>query len=143
MTELLIRVEVPESRRVTITLPPDVPVGPAELSVRFEPVTAISVPLPEAVPACAFPPRPFHPKLAAEYDAFQQMLPELLKEHRGEYAAVHDGKVVGFGHDRAAVLTRAWQAAGNPMIYVERITDEPQALPRSGVVRRPANEKSG
>jgi hypothetical protein len=70
-------------------------------------------------------------------------LPELLKEHRGEYAAVHNGQVVGFGRDRAAVLTCAWQTSGDPMVYVERITDEPQPLPRSGVVRRPATEKPG
>src|SRR5215212_2009508 len=34
------------------------------------------------------------------FAVFQQRLPELLKEHAGEYAAMRHGEIVGFGHDK-------------------------------------------
>jgi hypothetical protein len=49
---------------------------------------------------------------ALEYELYQRniatfsrLLPELLREHQGEYVAIRDEQVVGFGHDATAL----WQ----------------------------------
>jgi hypothetical protein len=74
------------------------------------------------------PPVPVNPKLKREYQAFMQMLPELLKTHDEQYVAVHEGKVVESGSDKVAVALRAYARYGNVPIYVHLVTDRPQPL---------------
>lgn len=45
-------------------------------------------------------PVPPEDKWRREQRAFRQLLPELLKTHRGKYVAVHEGQVVGSGDDK-------------------------------------------
>jgi hypothetical protein len=38
-----------------------------------------------------------------ERGAFHRLLPELLRDHRGEFVAIHEGRVVGSGVDKVEV----------------------------------------
>ncbi len=72
MSAIHIKTHVPESRQVTLTLPPDVPVGDAELEIVVrEPAKEFTVTLPPDGRPKVFPTRPTHPALAAEFDAFE------------------------------------------------------------------------
>jgi hypothetical protein len=73
----------------------------------------------------ARPDRPRDPKLAREFDAFEQLLPGLLKTHRGQYVAVHDGRVVGSGTDKVVVSMDAYRRFGNDSILVREVTETP------------------
>src|SRR5438552_19129717 len=95
MVVMRIEADVPENRQVTVTLPSEVPVGRAELTVSVDRAgDAFMAAVDSAAVRKAYPPRPEHPKLASEYDAFQRLLPELLPSLRDQFVAVHDGQVV-------------------------------------------------
>jgi hypothetical protein len=69
-------------------------------------------------------------KWAREYEAFLRLLPGLLQSHRGQYVAVHDGKVVGAGPDKLVVARKAYQEFGPVEILVRFVTDEPPRVVR-------------
>jgi hypothetical protein len=71
------------------------------------------------------PVQPAVGKWAREYEAFLRLLPDLLREHRGQYVAVHDGRVVGVGGDKVTVAKHAYQEFGPVEILVRQVTDEP------------------
>ena len=75
MIERLITVDVPESRRVLVDLPPEVPVGPTQLEIRVLQKTDTVVEIP--------PP---------EIDASQ--LPRYLDKRTGEWRLVERSGVV-------------------------------------------------
>ena len=68
MVTLNTSVVVPEDRRITLTLPPDTPVGAADVQVTVQPAAGISPLLPEE-------------KFDREWKAFHEMLPELLQKY--------------------------------------------------------------
>jgi hypothetical protein len=81
-------------------------------------------------------PAPVLPSLAEdkwrrEQQGFRRLLPELLKTHRRQYVAIHDGQVVESGDDKLAVAGRAYARIGYVPIYVALVTDE--ALPVSRI----------
>jgi hypothetical protein len=130
---LHVTTDVKEDRRVVIELPPDVPLGPAELTVTVgRPQPSRVVTLPTALPPTlkAFPIRPSNPDLAREFDAFQRLLPQLLRSHRGQYAAVFKGQLVGTGPDKGELAQEVYRRHGSVPIYIDLITDEPQPIPR-------------
>ena len=71
------------------------------------------------------PLQPARTKWEREYQAFLRLLPELLKTHRGQYVAVHEGEVVDSGPDKIALALRAYQTHGYVPIYVGLVTTEP------------------
>lgn len=75
-------------------------------------------------------------KWSREYEAFLRLLPGLLGEYRGQYVAVHEGRVVGHGLDKVAVALAAYREFGPVEILVRLVTDEP---PR--VVRIPSTHR--
>ena len=103
---------------------PDIPTYPAPV---LEPWTRPATPTPI----------PRDPKWEREFAAFQRLLPELLKTHRGKYVAIHDGKVVASGDGRTEVAERAWEHVGYVALHVGLVTDEPQVewIPSSREVR--------
>lgn len=144
MVMLRIKTDVPENRQISLnlTLPPEVPVGQTELLVAVgEWVDPVRIVLERGILQRVAPVRPSHPKLAEEYDAFQRLLPDLLKTSRDQYAAVHDGNVVAIGSDRTEVAKRAYGRCGYQAIYVAQVTDQPQPVARSGLVRELAQGK--
>ena len=111
---LELELDIPDSRELRVTLPPDAPTG--RVKVTLSPV--------------APPPnhRPTHPKLAREHDAFVAMRPALLAAHRGRYVAIHDGQVIGVGDSSVAVLTAAEKSHPGSFPLVLLVSD--QSLPR-------------
>jgi hypothetical protein len=74
-------------------------------------------------------------KFERERRAFFRLLPQLLTTHRGEYVAIHDEQVVDHGPERLPVAMRVLQRVGNVDIYVGLVSDQPEAVSRSGVRR--------
>ena len=140
MTTIRVRTRVPENRQVTFTLPDDVPVGEVELEVTMrgateQPVQVFDVVLPPDDRPRVFPNRPTHPKLAAEHDAFERMLPDLMKQYAGKYVAIHDGGVVAVGNSSVDVLTAARVRFPGVLVLDRLVTDQPQPIPRIGSPR--------
>lgn len=100
-----------------------------------------AITLPAPVISVSIPPRN---KWEREYQAFQQLLPQLLATRRGQFVAIHDGRVVDFGEDKLTVALRALAQVGNVPIHVGLVTTEPEPINRSGVRRelRPSGENS-
>lgn len=87
--------------------------------------------MPEVVTIEVPPPDPPVPtKWDREYAAFRRLLPDLLRTHRGQYVAVHDGAVVGSGPDMIAVAREAYGRFGAVEILVRLVTDEPPRVAR-------------
>jgi hypothetical protein len=70
-------------------------------------------------------PSPNDQKLERERRAFQKLMPGLLAEHEGKYAAVHGEQVVEIGADRFDVAMSAYKRFGYVPIYVTLISREP------------------
>jgi len=58
--------------------------------------------------------------------AFQRLLPELLKEHRGEWVAIVDEQPVQFGPDFESVIVPAQERFGQHSMYVQEILETPR-----------------
>lgn len=74
-------------------------------------------------------------KFARERRAFYQLLPDLLKQYRGQYAAIHEEQVVDVGPERLAVALRVLDKIGNQDIFVGLVDTKPEPPSRSGVLR--------
>jgi len=106
-----LEIDVPESRQVTLTLPPDTPVGKAKVSVSVGPP-------PEPTPFV--PCEPFWQEL----EAFNRMLPELLNTHRGQFVAIFQGSVIGSGPNKLAVAREAYERYGAVNVLVRLVAEE-------------------
>jgi hypothetical protein len=117
--------DIPDSRQITLKLPPEVPAGPAEVFLVIESA--------EKAARSAHAPSPasvLQEKFERERAAFRRLLPGLLDTHRGLYVAVHDGEAVESGPDQIDVAKRAYAKFGNVPIYVGLVTDQPQPVVR-------------
>ena len=92
------------------------------------------------LPAPALP-RPPEDKWRREQRAFQRLLADLLKTHRGQYAAIHDEHMVESGADKLAVAGRAYARFGYVPIFVGLVTDQPPAPIRMPTPRLLPREK--
>ena len=138
-TVIHLTAQVPESRQVLLTLPPECPVGEVDLEVvvrQRDPSTcsANARILPEAL-ATIPTRRPTHPKLALEDDDFRRMLPELLTEHRGRYVALHQGAVLAVGDTEIATLNLAYTREPGALVLVRKVTDQPEPIERLPLFR--------
>jgi hypothetical protein len=70
-------------------------------------------------------PQPPEAKWQHERRAFLQLLPSLLPAYRGQYVAIHEGKVADSGPELVPVALRVHQRYGNVPIYVDLVADEP------------------
>ena len=59
-----------------------------------------------------------------ERTAFQRLLPELLKAHRGEWVAIVDGQPVEFGPDFSSVIAPVRQRFGQRPVCVREISEQ-------------------
>jgi hypothetical protein len=85
-------------------------------------------------PAIPWPPPP-HSKWEREYRAFQRLLPQLLRTHCGQFVAIHDEQVIDSDRDAMTLILRVLARVGNVDIHVGLVTDQPESVSRSGVVR--------
>jgi hypothetical protein len=120
MVQISTWVNVPADRRVTITLPPEVPVGPVAVQLTVEP----PAPDPGAVGGGPTADAKFN----LEWAAFHQLLPELLKTHRGQFVAIHDGQVIGSGDDKVRVGDEARRRSGGATVLVRLVSEEPEVV---------------
>lgn len=113
---------VPESRQVTLTLPPDTPVGDAVLTVTVAPPSSVTYY------------RPADPAVAAEYDAFMRMLPDLRQTHGHQHVAVCGGRIVAAGTHLTEVHRIVRRAANGAAYYCGRVDPVGGYVFRSGQV---------
>ena len=57
-------------------------------------------------------------KFEQEKQAFEQLKPELLKTHQGEYVVIRDGKAVLFGLNKTELARQAYQQFGYGPLYI-------------------------
>jgi hypothetical protein len=131
---------VPESRQVLLTLPPECPVGEADLEVvirQRDPSTGGTLASIHPDPPLATSrSRPTHPKLALEEDAFRRLLPQLLlTEYRGRYVALHQGDVLAVGDTEIATLNLAYAREPTALVLVRKVTDQPEPIERLPLFR--------
>src|SRR5260370_34974724 len=74
-------------------------------------------------------PTPELSKGEREYQAFMRLLPELLKTHRGQHVAIHDGQVVDSDDDDIALIKRVHAKGGSFPIHFGLVVD-PQPVIR-------------
>src|SRR5437588_5491071 len=86
------------------------------------------------LPEFPWPPPP-RTKWEREYRAFRRLLPQLLPTERGKFVAVHDERVIDSDRDEMALIARVLARLGNVDIHVGLVTDAPESVYRSGVVR--------
>jgi hypothetical protein len=87
-------------------------------------VTQMALPAPAVLPPVA------PTKWQRERIAFLRLKPELLKTHRGEYVAVHEGQVVDHGSDDVALALRFFAKYGNTPVHIGLVTEFPEATER-------------
>jgi hypothetical protein len=87
-------------------------------------------------------PPPAESKWQREYTAFLRLLPDLLKTDRGQYVAIHEGRVVAKGTNLVEVALEAYARHGYVPIYVDEVTDQPAAPVRIPSPRLVEREKS-
>jgi len=66
-------------------------------------------------------------RLQPEMDAYQQMLPELIKTHRGEWVAVHHGQIVALAPERSEVIQLVQERRYDP-VYIDRVHEQLRAV---------------
>lgn len=74
-------------------------------------------------------------KWEREHEAFLRLLPVLLKTHAGQYVAIHEGEVVDSGNDATELALRVLKKVGNVSIHVGLVSEQPERIYRSGVIR--------
>src|SRR5713226_8314595 len=60
--------------------------------------------------------RRLHPEFLANEQAYLQMRDQLVAQYRGQWVAVHDGRVIAAGPELMEVMDRAAAAAGYPYV---------------------------
>jgi hypothetical protein len=85
-------------------------------------------------PPIPWPPPP-QSKWECEYEVFRRLLPQLLLSERGKYVAIHEKRVIDSDVDEMALITRVLARLGNVDFHVGLVTDEPERVYRSGIVR--------
>lgn len=80
-------------------------------------------------------PLPPQSKWEREYRAFRNLLPQLLLTDRGHYVAIHEERGIDRDHDEMVLIKRVLEQVGNVDVHVGLVTDEPEPIYRSGVVR--------
>ncbi len=63
-------------------------------------------------------------RLLQERDAYREQRPKLLKEYRGKWVAVFNGRVIVHGDEFGEVVRRAFEATGGGVFYVTKVGEE-------------------
>jgi prevent-host-death family protein len=66
-------------------------------------------------------------RLEPNRTAFQQFLPELLKTHKNQFVAIHQGKLVDADSERVALVQRT-RTKGYRPVYIQKVTREPRIV---------------
>ena len=68
-----------------------------------------------------------------ERDAYLNMKGQLLSKHRGEFAAIYEGRLIAINSDKSRLIARVRKELGPVRAFIQKIEDdEPQVrLPTS------------
>jgi PHD/YefM family antitoxin component YafN of YafNO toxin-antitoxin module len=66
-------------------------------------------------------------RLQPERKAFQQLLPELLKTHKGQFVAIHKGEVVDADVDNRELAKRICARRLFP-VYIQLVSEQPRVI---------------
>ncbi len=64
-------------------------------------------------------------KWRREQEAFHRLLPDFRTSHRGQFVAIHEGRVVESGEDKLEVGRRAYEQFGYVPIFVSQVVETP------------------
>ncbi|NUQ62754.1 MAG: hypothetical protein HUU20_09705 [Pirellulales bacterium] len=73
-------------------------------------------------------PRPEPTKGEREYQAFLQLLPDLVKTHKGKFVAIHNSQIVDSDTDDVALILRVQAKVGYVPIHVGLVTEQPPVM---------------
>ncbi len=78
--------------------------------------------------APAVPPAPVSddPEFERNRAAFQRLLPELLKDHRGHWVGIVNEQAVVFGSTANSVLEELAETFGDVRIYIQQVLEKPR-----------------
>lgn len=60
----------------------------------------------------------------ADEEAYRRMREHLLKEYKGKWVAVHNGKVVAVGDGQSEVIKKTFSIVGDSPFYVNKVGEE-------------------
>jgi predicted transcriptional regulator len=79
-------------------------------------------------------------KIRAETVAFNAQREELRAMYRGQYVAIHQGKVIDHDSDLRTLQLRVYEQLGHTPVLLKRVTDDPE---RELIFRSPRLERNG
>lgn len=59
-----------------------------------------------------------------DFEFFESRLPDLLKDHRGQYALIKNKEIHGFYASTEEALKHGYEKFGNTEFLIQEITDE-------------------
>jgi hypothetical protein len=77
-------------------------------------------------------------KWEREHQAFQRLLPDLLKTLKGKYVVIHEGQVIDSGEDEIPLAERFFEKYGNISPHIGLVAESPPIIrmPHYREVRR-------
>jgi hypothetical protein len=78
-------------------------------------------------------------RIRAESDAFHAQFDSLLTKYKGEYVAIHHGRVIDHGPDLRTLHLRVFEKLGHTPVLLKQVTAAPD---RELVFRSPRFERS-
>ena len=60
----------------------------------------------------------------ADEEAYRRMRERLLKEYKGKWVAVHNGKVVAVGDGQSEVIKKTFGILGDSPFYINKVGEE-------------------
>nr|MBI2904575.1 hypothetical protein [Chloroflexota bacterium] len=66
------------------------------------------------------------PEFEKQYAAFQKLLPELLKEHRGDWVGIVNEQAAVFGATRSAALAEVCNRFGDVPMCIQEVREKPR-----------------
>ncbi len=83
---------------------------------------------------------PDHAAMEQEQAAFYRMLPDLLRQYKGQYVAVYRSEVIDHDRDQTALVVRLDQSHPDDIVLVKLVTDKPDRVLRMPSPRLVRNE---
>lgn len=81
-------------------------------------------------------PKTLDSALAQEQRAFRRKRTQLLRRYEGQFVALHQGRLVGYGRDDEELALRMFKKLGDAPFYIAKVEKEPTVyeLPSPEVV---------
>lgn len=89
-------------------------------------VEKLPLPFPETVGLASF---------NQEVAAFENLKPALLKQYAGQYVAIYQGQVVGYGEDETVLFRQVLARFGAVPCYIEKVVPETPRRARMPSIR--------